>query len=216
MLILPQSRSAVGSFLIGFFILLPVTLLFLEYLRRPGFLSYKFVFLQFIILSMIVVFLMTINFLIENFSYLTGQFIRLLEGKGIGRSGNIRIEQFLFALDKANHPLILLFGNGPAKSELEYVESIHNYQFYRYGLTGLLLYFLVPICCGIFYSWNILRAIGHRHPLYPLFLCVFIWYLLISALSIGNNFTEQVRLSFFFYSTLGMLASVNATFSSSG
>ncbi len=68
--------------------------------------------------------------------------MRLVESGEVGNSAGARVEQFLFALDKAQNPLIMFFGNGPSKLEMEYVELMYTYQFYRYGLVGVLLYFV--------------------------------------------------------------------------
>lgn len=205
--ILPQSRSVAGTFLVGFFVVLPTVLLLLEFDFKRLVVSKKLYLFSFLLLVALVVFVASIPYLLENFRYLTGQFVRLLEGEGIGRSANIRLEQFLFALEKAaSNPLIMLFGNGPAKSELEYVESIYNYQFYRYGLVGFLLYFVALIGLGVYFAWRILNNIRRHHISYPFFLALLVWFLIIPLMSVGNNFTEQIRLSFFFYSMLGLLA----------
>ncbi|MBE0472223.1 MAG: hypothetical protein IBX55_22285 [Methyloprofundus sp.] len=206
MFILPQSRSVAGTFLVGFFVVLPLVLLLLEFNVKRLVVSKRLLLFCFLILFISIVFFASIPYLLENFRYLTGQFVRLLEGEGIGRSGNIRLEQFLFALDKASNPLIMLFGNGPAKSELEYVESIYNYQFYRYGLLGFLLYFVALIGFGAYFAWKVLKRINRHDATYPFFLALLVWFLIIPLMSVGNNFTEQIRLSFFFYSMLGLLA----------
>lgn len=207
MFVLPQSRSVAGTFLVGFFVVLPLVLLLLEFDFKKLFVPKKLLLTFFLMLLAIILFVLSVPYLLENFPYLTDQFVRFLQGGGVGRSGNIRLEQFLFALEKAfSNPLILLFGNGPAKSELEFVESIYNYQFYRYGLVGFLLYFLLLICLGSCFAWKVLKNIGRQHPSYPIFLALLVWFLIIPLMSIGNNFTEQVRLSFFFYTMLGFLS----------
>lgn len=208
MFILPQSRSVAATFLVGFFVVFPLVFLFLDFDFIRFKLSKRLFAFYLSIIVLLFVFLASIPYLLENFSYLTGQFVRLVEGEGVGRSAGIRLSQFLFALDKANENLlILLFGNGPSKNEMEYVESIYNYQFYRYGLIGLFLYFVLIVISGSYFSWKILKKIGRNHPSYPLFLALLVWFLIIPLMSIGNNFTEQIRLSFFFYSMLGLLAS---------
>lgn len=207
MFVLPQSRSVAGTFLVGFFVVLPMVLFLLEFNLKRLVVSKKLFLFAILMLVVLIFFVVSIPYLLENFRYLTGQFVRLLEGEGIGRSGSIRLEQFLFALEKAaSNPLIMLFGNGPAKSELEYVESIYNYQFYRYGVVGFLLYFVSLIGLGVFFAWKILMRIGRHHAAYPFFLTLLVWFLIIPLMSVGNNFTEQIRLSFFFYSMLGLLA----------
>lgn len=208
MLLLPQSRSVVAGFVIGFFILMPVFLTYsgfsLSKLRVNKKIVY-FLFVMFVSLFLLVVFL--IPYLLENFGYLTGQFVRLVENGEVGNSAGTRLGQFLFAFDKAvSNPFILLFGNGPAKSEMEYVESIYNYLFYRYGITGVVLYFFV-LGLSITQCFKILRKIGCFAREYPLYLALLLWLITIPLLSIGNNFTEQVRLSFFYYMLLGFISS---------
>jgi hypothetical protein len=207
MFILTQSRSVAGTFLVGFFIVLPMVLLLLEFNFKKLVVSKKLLLFLLHMLVMTAVFIASIPYLLENFPYLTGQFVTLLEGGGIGGSGNIRLEQFLFALDKASSsPLIMLFGNGPAKSELEYVEAIYSYQFYRYGLVGFFMYFVVMIGLGVYFAWKVLKRIGRHHAAYPFILALFVWFMIVPLMSLGSNFTEQIRLSFFFYSMLGLLA----------
>jgi len=208
MFVLPQSRSVVVGFLIGFFLVLPLSLLFFNFdvmkLRVKKGVLYFFLLFFAVLFSLVAM----LPFLIENFAYLTGQFVRVLEGEGVGNSANIRLNQFLFALDKAlTNPLILLLGNGPAKDEMEYVESIYNYQFYRYGLVGLALYFIYPISISCCYCLRLLKATPVTSEFYSLYFAIFVWLLTIPLMSIGNNFTEQIRLSFFYYAILAIVAS---------
>lgn len=205
-LILPQSRSVVAGFLIGFFVFMPILLTYYGFNFKYLKLNKKIMLFYIFIIAVFVVLLALIPFLLENFGYLTGQFVRLLESGEIGSSAGARVDQFLFALDKAlNNPLILLFGNGPAKDEMEYVESIYNYLFYRYGVSGVFIYFFI-LLLSIMYLFKILKQIGHKSKQYALFLAILLWFVTIPFLSIGNNFTEQVRTSFFYYTLLGLVA----------
>jgi len=123
-----------------------------------------------------------------------------------GSSMSIRQEQFQTALNLAkDNPLVFLFGNGPAKSSMEYVESMYTYFFFRYGVIGFILYFLFPLCLGITLLFNILKTIGKNNKNYPFFLALLLWFLCIPICSIGNNLTEQVRVSFLYYGTLGII-----------
>lgn len=210
MFILPQSKSIAVALLFSLGLLFPI-LLTLFCLRLSS-MTVSISLMKYLVMALVAIFLfaLSFSFLLENFAYLLNQFIILLEGGGVGRSANIRLEQFLFALDKAAlHPLILLFGNGPAKSEMEFVESIYNYQFYRYGLVGTLLYFALPLLVSTIFLWKILKSIGRQHSRFPLFFSFFVWLLMLPLSSIGNNFTEQVRSSFFFYSILGIVAATH-------
>lgn len=205
MLVLPQSRSVVAGFLVGFFVVTPFLLSVFGFdfsrlkVAKP-LLRYSAIFLM-----MFGCLILVLPFLIDNLQYLTRQFIRLIESGDIGNSAGLRLQQFQFALEKAQNPAILFFGNGPAKSEMEFVESIYTYQLYRYGLLGVVLYFLVPLSLAIFMLWKILRRIGRNSPYYALFMAMLIWFFTLPFVLIGNNFTEQVRVSFFYYSLLGVL-----------
>lgn len=208
MLLLPQSRSVVAGFLIGFFVLMPAFLIYSGANISRMKVNKKLIYFFFVMLfSIVAIVVFLIPYLLENFSYLTGQFVRLIEKGEVGNSAGTRLGQFMFAFDKAvANPLIFLFGNGPAKNEMEYVESIYNYLFYRYGLSGLLLYFFV-LWLSILQCFKIVKKIQYYNVNYSLFLAILLWFITIPLLSIGNNFTEQVRLSFFYYMILGFVAS---------
>ncbi|KZN15065.1 hypothetical protein [Marinomonas sp. TW1] len=207
MLILPQSRSVAIGFLVGFFFIVPIVLTYLGFTLKTARLNKKLLFYYFLLFFVFVSFLLSLPYLLEDFKYLTGQFVRLLENGSVGNSANLRMNQFLFALGKAeNNPFILFFGNGPAKNEMEYVESIYNYLFYRYGIAGVLFYFFILVV-AIIQGFKILKKIGQNSKNYALFLGVILWFITIPFLSIGNNFTEQFRISFFYYTLLGFVAS---------
>jgi hypothetical protein len=206
MLVLPQSRSVAAGFLVGFFVLMPLFLTYTGFSLKRLRINYRLLFYYVFFLLVTVFFILSIPYLIENFGYLTGQFIRLLESGEVGGSAGARVDQFLFALEKAvSNPLIMFFGNGPAKDEMEYVESIYNYLFYRYGLVGVFLYFYFLII-SIYFCFRLVKLLGHQSKHYALFLAILLWFITIPLLSIGNNFTEQARTSFFYYMLLGLVA----------
>ncbi|ODP96831.1 hypothetical protein BGL48_15715 [Salinivibrio sp. SS3] len=206
MLILPQSRSVAVGFLIGFFVIMPIVLFYLGFKGHTLRISKKLMIFFGLFLFVLLFFIFSIPFLLDNFSYLTGQFVRLIDRGEVGSSAGIRLQQFLFAIDKGvNQPLILIFGNGPAKDEMEYVESIYNYLLYRYGLVGTFSYFFLIVIAS-YQSLRVCKKIGENHKYYSLFLCVFLWLISIPLLSVGNNFTEQLRLSYFYYMLLGLVA----------
>lgn len=212
MLVLPQSRSVVAGFIVGFFVLMPAIL----YLVGVNFsrltISKAFARFCLIFTAGLIVLVALLPLMIDNLYYLTYQFVRLIESGQIGNSAGMRLEQFQFALSKASNPIIFIFGNGPAKSEMEFVESIYTYQLYRYGVVGLLFYFAVPLCTAIYLAWKVLRSIDRRSEQYPLFLAIIAWLVTLPFMLIGNNFTEQVRVSFFYYSLLGVLTASYGVF----
>ena len=209
MFILPQSRSVAVGFMVGFFVILPIIFLMIGFNFKNFVITKKLVSFISSLFLFTLTFVCYIPYLIENYGYLTGQFIRLIEGDGIGSSATARVDQLLFAFEKSSeNVLIFIFGNGPAKSEMEYVESIYTYQFYRYGLLGFFLNFLVIKVLLIYFSWKILKNTVRDDLNYPLIFTILIWLLTVPLMSIGNNFTEQIRLSFFFYSIAGLVAAI--------
>lgn len=205
MFILPQSRSVAAGFIVGFFLIMPLFLTYSGFKLKTFKINLRLLIFYVFFIILATSFIIAIPYLIENFGYLTGQFVRLLESGEIGGSAGARVEQFLFALEKAiSNPFIMLFGNGPAKDELEYVESIYNYFFYRYGVVGVILYFYL-LFLSLFFCFKIIKITGYQSRHYALFMAIFLWFITIPFLSIGNNFTEQARTSFFYYMLLGLV-----------
>lgn len=203
--LLPQSRAVVGGIMLTFIVVLPSLLCVLGVNLLKLTVDKSILYLGAILLFFLLLIGFFLPYLIEGFPYLTGQFVRFFESGEIGKSGQIRLDQFYFALGKASDSIaLLLFGNGPAKDEMEYVESIYNYYFYRYGIVGITIYFL-SLALSIFLCFKILKNITLHSHFTPLFLAIFVWLVSIPILSVGNNFTEQIRTSFFFYSVLGLI-----------
>jgi len=111
----------------------------------------------------------------------------------------------LFAFEKAQNPIILFFGNGPAKSEMQFLESVYVFFFYRYGFIGLLLLYFFPLFTAVLLAFDRLKNLTVYSMAYPFYLSVFLWFLVGPLMMIGNNFTEQVRLSFMYYSIIGVM-----------
>ena len=206
MFVLPQSRSVAAGSLVGFFVIIPIVLTYTGFNIKKFKIKSKLMTFYSFLLCVVVGFIASIPLLIENFPYLTGQFIRLLESGDVGGSAGTRIEQFLFALNKAgSSPWIMFFGNGPAKDEMEFVESIYNYFFYRYGLIGTFLYFYI-LSLACYLSFKLVGYYGYKNTNFGLLFSILVFFLTIPILSIGNNFTEQARISFFYYVFLGLIA----------
>lgn len=206
MFILPQSRSVAIGLLFAFFIITPSILTLINFKNKKNIIYKNYFYYIMLYITVVVVFLSSIPYLLENFSYLTNQFVKLIESGDVGNSAGSRIEQILFAFNKASNIFIMFLGNGPSKIEMEFVESMYVYQFYRYGLVGIILYFIYVIFLSVKLSWNLLKVIEKKSYEYVLFLTILIWFLSLPVFFIGNNFTEQVRTSFFFYSLLGIIA----------
>lgn len=140
----------------------------------------------------------------NSFPYLINSISGFLAGEGAGGSAKIRFGQWEFAMQKAGmNPMILLFGNGPAKAEMPIVESLYTYLIYRYGIVGLLLYFGCFIVGPFIAIFRGLRRRENDIVLKNLLSAFCLWILAMPILFIGNNFTEQVRLSSFYFLILG-------------
>lgn len=151
----------------------------------------------------IVTFFSMIDYIQENFRYFSVAFEQLASGQKIN-SASIRIEQFNFAMDKANDSiLVAIFGNGPAKEQMPYVESIYTYLFYRFGLFGFVCYWLFWLLY-VFVLLGILKRTSRNNKLFCFFCSLLVWVCSVPLFSISNNLTEQLRTSFFYYSLFGV------------
>ena len=205
LLFLTQSRSVVFTAMFFFVLIMPLLLGIVGFCLKRLTIN-KNVINLYIALFFSLAFVASLSaVLIENLPFLTGQLLVFLETGQVGSSGEARWEQFEFALDKAaNNILILVFGNGPAKGVLVHVESIYTYWFFRYGLIGLFGY-LFSLFISIVLVFRVIGSIGIKNPSSCLFLAILCWLCAIPLMSIGNNFTEQVKLSFFYDSLLGFV-----------
>lgn len=189
--IFTQSRTGLIVVVIGCFFILPSFIIFSlssKYKLRNKISSL----ILFAMLFVLVIISIVIFFddLYEKFRYLSVGLSKLFANDNV-KSLSTRKEQFLFSVTQASNSInIFLFGNGPAKSVMEFVESSYTYYFYRYGIFGVILYFLIPLIMVIFLSF--LNAIKTFRPIH---IGIFIWFLCLLVASIGNNFTDQVRLA---------------------
>lgn len=202
MMLMTQSRSVVGGFFLGFILVVPLVLLVTKVALRNYRIDSTVWNIVLLFVFAVLCLAISLPVIMEKLPYLTYQFVRFFNGEGIGVSASIRLGQLEFALDKAQNPIILYFGNGPAKQEMEYVESIYIYFLYRYGVVGFFLYFVVPWLVGLICSYKAIRLVRRDNAF--LFLSILCWMSIVPFLVIGNNFTEQVRLSFFYYSLIGL------------
>lgn len=209
--VLTQSRSmTIGlAFAIGF--LVPVAMV---YSNRSALSRYRVSsgMMRYGLLSLIgvIAFVALLGYLLTNFSYLTKSFVEIIERGNLNSldgATSIRKDQFEYAFELAmNNPITLVFGNGAAKAHMEFVESMYTYYIFRYGILGLMLYFVMPMVLGIKCAIQCLKQIDSRDRLYPMYLALLIWLICLPICAIGNNLTEQVRISFLYYSSLGILA----------
>jgi hypothetical protein len=203
LIFLTQSRSgAIALVVTMFFIFSPLVAYKSGSIKSMRYTRNFFFYIVFL-LTAVVIFILLLDYIQENFRYMSVAFEQLLEGKRIN-SASIRKEQMIFAIDKAHNPLVFLFGNGPAKEQMPYVETIYTYLFYRYGFFGLCTYFLYLFTITIL-NLKLVLKLNRRDPRFCLFAAYLIWFLAIPIFSIGNNLTEQLRSSFFYYMSSGII-----------
>jgi len=192
------SKSVALSFLVIFFIVMPFIFLKLKNVNK-----YKFFFLYLLLIGLFV-----INFdtFIKYNPSLTSQFIQLFESGSIGDSASVRLEQFMFAVEKSNNNfLTTLIGNGPSKLEMEHVESAYTYIYYRYGASGFLvygfIYFYILLTLYKLIFKNSKASINHQ----VFYVSSLLWFLAIPASALGGMFIEQPKVSFFYYMVIGFI-----------
>jgi len=152
---------------------------------------------------LLIAIIILLPFLAENFQYAFRQFERLFASGDFGSSANMGLEQLLFVIEKAKQSGVLLFfGNGPAKSEMEYAEPIYVYFLYRYGIIGLIL-FLSFWTFSTYCAHYVVKMTQNSSGDYSLKFAILIWLLVVAIFSVGNNFIEQFRVSQFYYLIIG-------------
>lgn len=153
-----------------------------------------------ICLAVIVFFYVSVNF--EQYAYLISGLLHILESGSLG-SADTRIEQFQLALLLIqDSPVTILFGLGPAKSIMEHLESMYSFYLFRYGLFGFLFGFLIPYICAVFMLVRRIVGNGTGSDDFPLNASILMFLVMVPFFSIGNNFSEQIRLSFFYIAVI--------------
>lgn len=134
----------------------------------------------------------------EQYAYLISGLLNILESGSLG-SAETRIEQFQLAVRFIkDSPATILFGLGPAKSVMEHLESMYSFYLFRYGLFGFFFGFFVPYICSVSALIRKICGEGIRAEEFPLNASILVFLMMVPFFSIGNNFNEQVRLSFFY------------------
>jgi hypothetical protein len=210
--LLTQSRAVFGALVVALAVIAPSVLIFearhrLTVLRVPK----RIVLFSAVVLALAGGGTYVYSEYSDHLTYLITGIERVAQGQEM-RSLSVRQQQFAVTLARADeNVLVALFGNGPSKGVMEYVESVYAYYLFRYGFLGLLLVFATPLLLSIVLLG---RTINRKVPHKALLLAVLCWFLVIPVASIGNNFTEQFRISFLYYFFLGM--SVRVFFLSRG
>lgn len=208
LLLIPQSRSVLVASMFAYIFVFPIVLISYNNYNARGKLGYPL--LAYIVSLVFLIFLAVSIFteLKREFPYLIDQIILFFQNGDVGNSGSIRIKQIMFALEKSSKNLIIiLFGNGPSKLEMEYVESMYAYQFFRYGIFGFILYTFTPITLFIKCTIKNIKCNNLQFEKVHFNITFLLFLISLPVLFIGNNFTEQVRSSFIFYSFAGIICS---------
>lgn len=203
--LLTQSRSV----FVGLVLILTVATPFLiGTSRRIIFLQLHNSDIRYLYFTLILAFctLFGIIFLIDQFPYLFGALVRVAQGGEFGGSYHIRIEQFNKVLTLVNENVILsLFGHGPAKEAFKNLETIYTYLLFRFGLIGIIIYFSI---LGVVFCRTIIviKSSNPREVDFYIAYAFCFWLVFTPIVSLGNNFTEQIRISFLFYFLTGFVS----------
>lgn len=202
MIVLTQSRTAVITLGFALAVLVPavVWLRHREALSRleipPGVLRYGLLVLAVVAAGVVLV----VKFRHEV-AYLVGG-IQALILRGEQSSLDVRLGQLEQTFELANQSiLVALFGNGISKSGMEFLESGYAFYLFRFGVLGLVVIFILPL---VVVTGRLLQALVVRpERMDALAAAVLVWLASLFVASMGNNFTEQPRLSFMYYFMLG-------------
>ncbi len=209
LLVMTQSRSVAGAMLVGMFFVLPCMLAINSWSRLRKLIVPKHFFI-FVFGIVLFVSSITTVYLVyrDEIGYLAAGFEKVLQGKRL-KPLESRQKQLEFAWDRASEdPFIFFFGNGPSKTIMPYPESIYTYFIFRYGFVGLLGVFFLPIILACAAGFRTMHSLSIQHRV--LIMSFISWLLTMPIASVGNNFSEQVRLSFINCLVLACLVSVHA------
>ena len=143
----------------------------------------------------------------DHFKYLINGLNKIINSPVVNGVTDKRIEQFSYIFNSiTQNPILTLFGNGPAKGVMDDVESIYSYYLFRYGIFGLFICFLLPIVFAAYSSMKIANIAPRNTEEYILFRSLQLWFMVVPIISLGNNHTEQIRVSFFHLILLALVA----------
>lgn len=202
-----QSRSMLFSFVLTNIIILPFFASFVFGSLVRG--KFSQIDLRIALIPLMMLFFGFISILTfqDNFTYLVRGIIKIIANPMYNGVTSNRIDQLAYILfEISKNPILTLFGNGPAKGEMDDVESIYSYFLFRYGLIGLLIGFLFPALYSSYCSQVVAKTYVHGSYEYILFRSLQLWFLVVPLISLGNNHTEQIRVSFLYILLLGLVA----------
>ena len=207
LILLTQSRSMLFSFILANIIILPMfSIIYFGGLRR-----FKFTKVDAYVITM-PLFVMVLGVFViitysDKFTYLLNGIYKIIANPFYNGVTDNRIDQLSFIiLTITDNPILTLFGNGPAKGEMDDVESIYSYYLFRYGVFGLIIGFLYPAFLGAWCSNLIAKQFNKNTLEYTMFRVFQMWFIIVPFISLGNNHTEQIRVSFFYTVLLGFVA----------
>lgn len=200
-----QSRSVFGGYVVGLVVLFPTVLVAGAVGQVARFQIPARVLRAGVVAIAAISFSVAAVFYVrESFDYLISGYERVLTGYALN-SLNIRLAQLSQTVQLAGADWsVALFGNGPAKSLVRNLESTYVFYMFRYGVIGLLLIKLLPIGVVLRELLITPRVLWTRGRFAPLLFALTIWYLTVPLMSLGNNFAEQVRVSFLFWGLMGV------------
>jgi hypothetical protein len=204
---LTQSRSMFGAFVFANLFLFPVFAIFAFGSITRGRLINTDLLIFLIPFCVILIGTVALLSFEDNLKYLFAGFRKIAANPLYNGVTSNRIDQMSAITSMVfNNPLTLLFGNGPAKGELNDVESIYSYYVFRYGIMGLLVGFLLPALYASKCS-KIMASTYHRKSTqYLFFKSLQLWFLVVPMISIANNHTEQIRVSALYILLIGLVA----------
>ena len=207
LILLTQSRSMLGSCILANIILLPIfSAIYFGHIRRFKLTRVDRNIFIIPILVMILGVWIVVTYS-DQFKYLINGIYKIVENPIYNGVTDNRIDQLSYIILRiTENPILTLLGNGPAKGEMDDVESIYSYYLFRYGVFGLIIGFLFPAFLGAWCSRKVSKRFNRNTFEYTMFRVFQFWFMIVPLISLGNNHTEQIRVSFLYTILLGFVA----------
>ena len=204
---LTQSRAMLASFVLTNIAILPFFASFYFGSIFRGRFSRVDLMTVLLPLAILILGITAILSLQDSFKYLINGIAKIMVNPIYNGVTDNRIDQLVYILSKiSTNPVLMLFGNGPAKGEMDDVESIYSYFLFRYGVIGLFVGFLFPALYSSYCSQIVAKTYARGSYEYILFRFLQLWFLVVPLISLGNNHTEQIRVSFLYILLQGLVA----------
>jgi len=150
-----------------------------------------------------------ISYLETNYPYLYSGIQTILD-QGLSEQSSFaaRLRQMDFVLQEFEQRPLL--GYGPSKDVREFLEMQYILYLYRYGILGFLFMLwvmvfsiIISIKVLIFYKKANVHIVSYLFSFH-------VWAMVLPIASLGNCFIEIIRISFYFYFSLGLLTLMNS------